>query len=33
MTHSGLASEPESSTDYAQGWPGVLQEIKQASEA
>lgn len=33
MTHSGLATEPESSKDYAQGWPGVLQEIKQASEA
>jgi uncharacterized protein YndB with AHSA1/START domain len=33
VTHSGLASEPESSKDYAHGWPGVLEEIKEFVEA
>jgi uncharacterized protein YndB with AHSA1/START domain len=28
LTHSGLASEPLSSQDYAGGWPGVLEELK-----
>ncbi|HUM03994.1 MAG TPA: SRPBCC domain-containing protein [Terriglobales bacterium] len=28
LTHSGLASEPESAKDYAGGWPGVLEEVK-----
>jgi uncharacterized protein YndB with AHSA1/START domain len=32
VTHSGLASEPESSRAYAGGWPGVLAEIKQYVE-
>ncbi len=28
LTHSGLASEPEAREDYAGGWPGVLEELK-----
>jgi uncharacterized protein YndB with AHSA1/START domain len=28
LTHSGLASEPESRDGYAGGWPGVLEELK-----
>jgi uncharacterized protein YndB with AHSA1/START domain len=28
VTHSGLAPEPAARADYAGGWPGVLQEIK-----
>lgn len=28
VTHSGLASEPQASKDYAGGWPGVLDELK-----
>jgi uncharacterized protein YndB with AHSA1/START domain len=28
VTHSGLASEPAARSDYAGGWPGVLEEIK-----
>jgi uncharacterized protein YndB with AHSA1/START domain len=32
VTHSGLASEPAAAKDYAGGWPGVLQEIKQSLE-
>lgn len=32
VTHSGLASEPAARTDYAGGWPGVLEEIKKFSE-
>jgi len=32
VTHSGLASEPEARKDYAGGWPGVLQELKQSLE-
>jgi uncharacterized protein YndB with AHSA1/START domain len=32
VTHSGLASEPESSKAYAGGWPGVLAEIQQYVE-
>jgi uncharacterized protein YndB with AHSA1/START domain len=28
LTHSGLASESESSKAYAGGWPGVLTELK-----
>lgn len=28
LTHSGLASEPESRKDYSGGWPGVLEELK-----
>jgi uncharacterized protein YndB with AHSA1/START domain len=33
VTHSGLASEAESSKAYAGGWPGVLDEIKKFVEA
>jgi hypothetical protein len=33
LTHSGLASEPEVSKDYARGWPGVLEELKKSVEA
>lgn len=33
FSNAGLSAEPESSKEYAQGWPGVLQKIKQASEA
>ena len=29
VTHSGLASEPIAMKDYAGGWPGVLEEVKQ----
>lgn len=32
VTHSGLASEPESAKEYAGGWPGVLAELKQFAE-
>lgn len=32
VTHSGLASEPSASKDYAGGWPGVLTEIKAYAE-
>jgi uncharacterized protein YndB with AHSA1/START domain len=32
VTHSGLASEPAACKDYANGWPGVLQEIKTYAE-
>jgi uncharacterized protein YndB with AHSA1/START domain len=32
VTHSGLASEPGACKDYAQGWPGVLQELKVFAE-
>jgi uncharacterized protein YndB with AHSA1/START domain len=32
LTHSGLASEPESRKDYAGGWPGVLGELKKSVE-
>lgn len=32
VTHSGLASEPSARTDYAGGWPGVLEEIKKDAE-
>jgi len=32
VTHSGLASEPAASKDYAGGWPGVLQELKVFAE-
>ena len=28
LTHSGLSAEPESAKAYAQGWPGVLAELK-----
>jgi len=33
VTHSGLAAEPEASKEYAGGWPGVLDELKQFVEA
>jgi uncharacterized protein YndB with AHSA1/START domain len=33
LTHSGLASEPEARKDYAGGWVGVLEEIKNFVEA
>jgi uncharacterized protein YndB with AHSA1/START domain len=32
VTHSGLASEPESAREYAGGWPGVLADLKQFAE-
>jgi len=32
VTHSGLASESAARTDYAGGWPGVLQQLKMNSE-
>lgn len=32
LTHSGLASEPDSSKAYSQGWPGVLAEVKKYAE-
>lgn len=32
LTHSGLASEPAACKDYAGGWPGVLQELKEFAE-
>jgi len=32
VTHSGLASEPVACKDYAQGWPGVLKEVKEFAE-
>jgi len=32
VTHSGLASEPAASKDYAGGWPGVLEELKVFAE-
>jgi uncharacterized protein YndB with AHSA1/START domain len=32
LTHSGLASEPQSAKDYAGGWVGVLEELKSAIE-
>lgn len=28
MTHSGLTAEPQAKKDYAGGWPGVLQQLK-----
>jgi uncharacterized protein YndB with AHSA1/START domain len=28
LTHSGLKLEPEARTDYAGGWPGVLDQLK-----
>ena len=30
LTHSGLSSEPEARTDYAGGWPGVLESLRDA---
>ena len=33
LTHSGLASEPEARKDYAGGWVGVLEEIKNFVES
>jgi len=32
LTHSGLAQEPKARKDYASGWPGMLQMIKNHSE-
>jgi uncharacterized protein YndB with AHSA1/START domain len=32
VTHSGLASEPAARKDYANGWPGVLEEIRTYAE-
>lgn len=32
LTHSGLASEPESAKAYSGGWPGVLDELKKFVE-
>jgi len=32
VTHSGLASESAARADYAGGWPGVLQELKEFAE-
>jgi len=32
VTHSGLLSEPVARGDYAGGWPGVLQELKEFAE-
>jgi uncharacterized protein YndB with AHSA1/START domain len=32
VTHSGLVSEPAACKDYANGWPGVLEEIRVYSE-
>ena len=32
VTHSGLAFEPAACKDYAQGWPGVLEEIRSHAE-
>ena len=28
LTHSGLASEPESAEAYSGGWPGVVEKLK-----
>jgi uncharacterized protein YndB with AHSA1/START domain len=32
VTHSGLASEPDSAKEYAGGWPGVLEDLKKFAE-
>jgi len=32
VVHSGLATEPAARTDYAGGWPGVLEEIRKFAE-
>ena len=32
LTHSGLASEPRARKDYAGGWPGVLDVLKNWAE-
>jgi len=32
LTHSGLASEPDSAKAYFQGWPGVLDSLKKYFE-
>jgi uncharacterized protein YndB with AHSA1/START domain len=32
VTHSHLSSEPAAAKDYAQGWPGVLQDVKTFAE-
>jgi uncharacterized protein YndB with AHSA1/START domain len=32
VTHSGLASEPDARADYAGGWPGVLDMLKNFAE-
>ena len=33
VTHSDLRPEPEAARDYAAGWPGVLEEIKNSVES
>jgi len=32
VTHSGLAQEPKARGDYAQGWPGFLEAVKNYAE-
>jgi len=32
VTHSGLAQLPEACTGYSQGWPGLLEALKNFSE-
>jgi len=32
VTHSGLAELPIARKDYAGGWPGVLQQLRQFVE-
>jgi len=32
VTHSGLAQEPKARKDYAQGWPGFLEAVKNHAE-
>ena len=32
VTHSGLATQPVSRTDYSGGWPGVLEMLKNFTE-
>lgn len=32
VTHSGLTAEPNAARDYAQGWPGVLADLKKYFE-
>jgi uncharacterized protein YndB with AHSA1/START domain len=28
LTHSGLAALPDACTGYSQGWPGLLEQVK-----
>jgi uncharacterized protein YndB with AHSA1/START domain len=33
VTHSGLAQDPEAHKDYGGGWPGVVEKLKEFTEA